>query len=195
MAASRPRAAAPAHLFTPSGTPSVPEDLQGVRAVGARRPPAEKQGVVPGGVPATQCNRALSVRVPDRVEGPIGSRLGLSALPLRRVLPARFHVPRPPRGIPPDPLPRRRLAAMGRLQLVVVHHPEAVPGLDREGGDEVAGLGHRHGPTVVSRLPQSYRRTIAPRTWPSQRIPMLPEGCSSQSCGSSLDRVGRSPDF
>ena len=33
---------------------------------------------------------------------------------------------------------------MGRLELGVVDHPEASAGPDREGGDEVAGLGHGH---------------------------------------------------
>lgn len=41
----------------------------------ARRPPVERQGVVPGGVPATHCNGAQSVVVPDSAEGPFGGKL------------------------------------------------------------------------------------------------------------------------
>jgi hypothetical protein len=41
----------------------------------ARRPPVERQGVVPGGVPATHCNGAQSVVVPDSAEGPFDVKL------------------------------------------------------------------------------------------------------------------------
>ena len=65
-----------------------------------------------------------------RVEVPLAGHL---PDPPRRVLPARLDVVAAPLGVLPDPLPCRRLAAVGVLQLVVVDHPEAVARADREG--------------------------------------------------------------
>ena len=46
----------------------------------------------------------------------------------------------------PAARPCRRLRAVGRLEVVVVHHPPAASSLGDEAGRDVAGLGHRsHG--------------------------------------------------
>jgi hypothetical protein len=68
---------------------------------------------------------------------------------LRRVLPAGFDVPTAPRAVLPDTLPRGLSAAVGRLELTRLDHPEAPIRLRTERRDQVARLGHEvHGATV-----------------------------------------------
>ena len=58
-------------------------------------------------------------------------------------------VPSAPHDVPPPTLPRRRPAAVCRLELMAVDHPEASPRLRAERRNQVARHGHRvHGATV-----------------------------------------------
>jgi hypothetical protein len=55
---------------------------------------------------------------------------------------AGFDLPGPPLDVSPIPPPHGQLATVIGLQLRGVDHPEAAAGLNREGDDEVARLGH-----------------------------------------------------
>jgi hypothetical protein len=123
----------------------------------ARRPPAEKQEVVPKRFPPPTQRWPIT---PGHQQGRRAYRRQLVTFdpPASARAPGTSRCSGSGRWVWPDAHPRRRLAAMFGLELVGVDHAEAPAGLRREGRDEVAGLGHgpRYPPSVSPRSVASW---------------------------------------
>jgi hypothetical protein len=83
-------------------------------------------------------------------------------------------------GRAPASGPCRRLSAVGRLQVPVVHHSPASLGLSRETGARVAGEGRRH------------RRIVAPGSDDSPALQGGPRGDGAPGCG-PINAAGSQP--